>query len=55
MTDHLDPDWDNTHKCHDPKNHVPEFVRVAWAGFHDYQKKVLWEWAKSLADNENWD
>lgn len=49
------PDWANTGKVHDWKNHVPEEVRIIWSSFTTAQKLALYQWSSSLADNEEWD
>ena len=51
----LSPLWHRATKVHDWRNHVPEPVKQAWESFTLEQKKMLVEWAESLASQEEWE
>jgi hypothetical protein len=51
----LNPEWEKATKVHDWRNHVPETVQIVWGSFTLEQKKMLVEWAESLASQEHWD
>lgn len=54
-SDYKKPEWDNTRKCHDWKNHVPPYIQDIWHHFGMEQQQKLARWADDLASMEEWD
>jgi len=51
----LNPDWDNTQRCHDWKNHVPDSIKTVWATFDEVQVLGLVKGFQDKADDEEWE
>lgn len=49
------PDWENTYKCHDWRNHVGDAIIKLWDTFIDEQKIAIVMSAVEEASNEEWE
>ena len=49
------PVWKDAGYIHDWRTHVPEDVKAIWLSFNVIQRVALYEWAKDLADSEEWE
>ena len=50
-----DPDFENTSKVHDWRNHVGEHTQEIWQSLSLFQRYAVYLDAESRAMNEEWD
>lgn len=48
-------DWENTDRCYDWRNHIPQSLKQMWSTLADETKAAVYYMAVIEADKEEWD
>ena len=49
------PDWNDTNRVHNWKNHITSEIKAMWGSFTDAQKKALARQAEACSAAEDWE